>query len=365
MARAAGPAHLRPPPNPHRTGPTGAPPHPERRGSPSTPARRGAAEPQRHGAADGRLQADRIADARAARGGPARPPGRRHGRTAGPVGTALRDQPRGRVRRRSRRHPAAHPRPGGRPGRRRDRRARAASDPAARRAAVRATHSTPWTRRSRPPNSRASDLSCAVVAATGSYDADADRLRFARHLNGWNGVGLVRRLEAELGVPVFVENDVNLAAIAERRVGAAQDIADFFLLWAGDGIGGALILEDRLHRGSSGGAGEIAFLQPPGAALVRNPVRGGSGALERWVGGASSPTSLTPTACAARTAPPSSLPRWRPRIVGPRPSSTPWPRATPSDSPRSSPSWTPGPSCSPAPSSRQEGTSSARASPTT
>lgn len=129
------------------------------------------------------------------------------------------------------------------------------------------------------------DLSCAVVAATGSYDAEADRLRFARHLNGWNGVDLVRRLEAELGVPVFVENDVNLAAIAERRVGAAQDIPDFFLLWAGDGIGGALILEDRLHRGSSGGAGEIAFLQPPGAALVRNPVRGGSGALERWVGG--------------------------------------------------------------------------------
>ena len=123
------------------------------------------------------------------------------------------------------------------------------------------------------------------VAATGSYDAEADRLRFARHLNGWNGVDLVRRLEAELGVQVFVENDVNLAAIAERRVGAAQDIADFFLLWAGDGIGGALILDDRLHRGVTGGAGEIAFLQPSGAPLVRNPVRGGTGALEQWVGG--------------------------------------------------------------------------------
>ena len=92
-------------------------------------------------------------------------------------------------------------------------------------------------------------------------------------------------MQPELGVPVFVENDVNLAAVAERRVGAAQDVSDFFLLWAGDGIGGALLLDDRVHRGSSGGAGEIAFLQPPGADIVHNLVRGGSGALERWVGG--------------------------------------------------------------------------------
>jgi predicted NBD/HSP70 family sugar kinase len=95
----------------------------------------------------------------------------------------------------------------------------------------------------------------------------------------------VRTLQRATGVPVFIENDVNLAAVAERRVGAAQDISDFFLFWAGDGIGGALLLDDRLRRGATGGAGEIAFLQPPGADTVHRPHRSGSGALELWAGG--------------------------------------------------------------------------------
>lgn len=129
------------------------------------------------------------------------------------------------------------------------------------------------------------DLSCVVLAATGSYDAGADRIRYARRLYGWSETGLLRTLTAELGVPVLIENDVNLAAVAERRIGAAQDIGDFFLFWVGDGVGGALMLDDRLRRGVTGGAGEIAFLQPSGATVVHNPVRGGTGALEQWASG--------------------------------------------------------------------------------
>ncbi len=128
-------------------------------------------------------------------------------------------------------------------------------------------------------------LSSIVIAATGSYDIEGDRLRYARDLKGWSGEGLVRSLQRATGVPVFIENDVNLAAVAERRVGAAQEISDFFLFWAGDGIGGALLLDDRLRRGATGGAGEIAFLQPPGAETVHRPQRSGSGALELWAGG--------------------------------------------------------------------------------
>jgi predicted NBD/HSP70 family sugar kinase len=132
---------------------------------------------------------------------------------------------------------------------------------------------------------RRRQLSSVVIAATGSYDSDGDRLRYARDLKGWSDEGLVRTLQRATGVPVFIENDVNLAAVAERRVGAAQDISDFFLFWAGDGIGGALLLDDRLRRGATGGAGEIAFLQPPGADTVHRPQRSGSGALELWAGG--------------------------------------------------------------------------------
>lgn len=132
---------------------------------------------------------------------------------------------------------------------------------------------------------RRRQLSSVVIAAPGSYDRDGDRLRYARDLKGWSDEGLVRTLQRATGVPVFIENDVNLAAVAERRVGAAQDISDFFLFWAGDGIGGALLLDDRLRRGATGGAGEIAFLQPPGADTVHRPQRSGSGALELWAGG--------------------------------------------------------------------------------
>jgi predicted NBD/HSP70 family sugar kinase len=132
---------------------------------------------------------------------------------------------------------------------------------------------------------RRRELSSVVIAATGSYDIEGDRLRYARDLKGWSEAGLVRSLQRATGVPVFIENDVNLAAVAERRVGAAQEISDFFLFWAGDGIGGALLLDDRLRRGATGGAGEIAFLQPPGAETVHRPQRSGSGALELWAGG--------------------------------------------------------------------------------
>ncbi|MEO7979557.1 MAG: ROK family transcriptional regulator [Sporichthyaceae bacterium] len=129
-------------------------------------------------------------------------------------------------------------------------------------------------------------LSSIVIAATGSYDVVGDRLRYARDLPGWSDERLVTTLQRATRVPVFIENDVNLAAVAERRVGAAQEISDFFLFWVGDGIGGALLLDDRLRRGATGGAGEIAFLQPSGAETVHRPQRSGAGAMELWAGGA-------------------------------------------------------------------------------
>jgi len=129
-----------------------------------------------------------------------------------------------------------------------------------------------------------SDLQSVVVGAAGSYDAQADQLTFAPHLSGWQRPGLVRGLEAEIGVPVQVENDVNLAAIAERRAGAAQDFSDFFLFWVDDGIGGALMVDDRVLRGATGGAGELAYLHLPSADRIVSPVRSSVGGLERWVG---------------------------------------------------------------------------------
>lgn len=55
-------------------------------------------------------------------------------------------------------------------------------------------------------------------------------------------------------MPFEYENDVNLVAVAEQRVGAARGHDDFALLWNQEGLGAALVLGGRLHRGFTGGA---------------------------------------------------------------------------------------------------------------
>ncbi len=77
---------------------------------------------------------------------------------------------------------------------------------------------------------------------------------------------------------------MNLVAIAEQRIGAARDEDDFFLLWSDAGIGSAVMLGGRIHRGSTGGAGEIAFLLVPGVPIVRNPVREDHGGFDDLAG---------------------------------------------------------------------------------
>ena len=128
-----------------------------------------------------------------------------------------------------------------------------------------------------------SDLQSMVVGVAGSYDSEADQLKFAPDLPGWQRPGLVRELEAEVGGSVRVENDVNLAAIAERRAGAAQNFSDFFLFWVDVGLGGALMVDDRVLRGATGGAGELAYLYLSTTDRMADPVRGSVGDLARWV----------------------------------------------------------------------------------
>jgi glucokinase len=63
-----------------------------------------------------------------------------------------------------------------------------------------------------------------------------------------------------LGVPVFVDNDGNAAALAEHRAGAARGASEAIVLTLGTGIAGGLILRDELYRGALGAAGEIGHM---------------------------------------------------------------------------------------------------------
>jgi glucokinase len=63
-----------------------------------------------------------------------------------------------------------------------------------------------------------------------------------------------------LGREVFVDNDTNLALLAEHRRGVARDVRDAVMLTLGTGIGGALLLDGRIYRGSRGAAGELGHM---------------------------------------------------------------------------------------------------------
>ncbi|MFI5616684.1 ROK family transcriptional regulator [Streptomyces sp. NPDC051567] len=123
-----------------------------------------------------------------------------------------------------------------------------------------------------------------VIGTPGCFDPRTGALRYADHLPGWHSPTLLDELAAALPMPVEYENDVNLAAIAEQRLGVARGHGDFVLLWNEEGLGAALVLGGRLHRGWTGGAGEVGFLPVPGHPLVRQVARANTGGYQELAG---------------------------------------------------------------------------------
>ncbi|MBT2505271.1 ROK family transcriptional regulator [Streptomyces sp. ISL-98] len=134
-----------------------------------------------------------------------------------------------------------------------------------------------------------SDVHRVVVATPGAFDPGTGRLRYASHLPGWHSPTLLDELAAALPMPVEYENDVNLAAVAEQRLGAARGHQDFVLLWNEGGLGAALVINGQLHRGWTGGAGEVGFMPVPGTPLVRRVTKANSGGFQELAGGQAVP----------------------------------------------------------------------------
>ncbi|MEV0176238.1 ROK family transcriptional regulator [Streptomyces sp. NPDC050803] len=104
------------------------------------------------------------------------------------------------------------------------------------------------------------------IGAPGLIDPATGELRRSTGLPEWHR-RLVAALQERLPqARVSVENETNLAALAEQRDGVAQDRDTFVLLWLGLGVGAAVVLDGALRRGASGGTGEIGFLPVPGTA---------------------------------------------------------------------------------------------------
>ena len=107
---------------------------------------------------------------------------------------------------------------------------------------------------------RRSRLTQVVVGTPGVYDPERGALTMARNLPGWEKPGVVNELRQVFGRSTVLENDVNLAALAERDHGHGRDVSTFCFVHVGTGIGMGLVIDGRLHRGAHRAAGEIAFL---------------------------------------------------------------------------------------------------------
>ncbi len=97
------------------------------------------------------------------------------------------------------------------------------------------------------------------VAVPAYIDPKTDRIIFSPNLK-WRNVDLKKKLEDALGLPVWLENDANLAALGEHRYGAGQDFNDMVYITVSTGVGGGLILGGRIYGGAFGGAWEFGHM---------------------------------------------------------------------------------------------------------
>jgi predicted NBD/HSP70 family sugar kinase len=127
-------------------------------------------------------------------------------------------------------------------------------------------------------------LNRVVIGVPGAVDPRTGQLGYASHLPGWHIPDLLSRLRDGLGLPVAVENDVNLVAMAELAHGKGTESQNFVLLWVSAGIGLAIVLGGSLVRGATGGAGEVGYMPVAAAPIIREPGRANTGGLQAVAG---------------------------------------------------------------------------------
>jgi len=126
------------------------------------------------------------------------------------------------------------------------------------------------------------DIAAIGVGVPGLVDFDHGFVHILTNVPGWKHIPLKALLSEKTGLPCVVENDANAMAYAEWRYGAGKGLRNVVALTLGTGVGGGLVLDGKMFRGSSFSAGEIGQMSVdmdgvPGAY-------GNLGALEKYMG---------------------------------------------------------------------------------
>ena len=96
-----------------------------------------------------------------------------------------------------------------------------------------------------------------AIGVPGGVDPQTGKVLDANNVPGWREVDMGPELEATFLVPVFLDNDANMAAIGEHWRGVARDVDNFVFIALGTGIGAGIFVDGRICRGRSGFAGEL------------------------------------------------------------------------------------------------------------
>ncbi len=108
-----------------------------------------------------------------------------------------------------------------------------------------------------PQNERVAAIG---IGAPGPVDYKRGIVRFAPNIPGFNQVPLRDKLVEAFDVPVFVGNDADVAALGEHRFGAGQGVSSMIYLTISTGVGGGIIIDNKLFTGGNGMGGEIGHM---------------------------------------------------------------------------------------------------------
>ena len=128
------------------------------------------------------------------------------------------------------------------------------------------------------------DIQGVGIGAPGAINWERTTVLYPPNLPGWEEVNLQQELRSRLmtDMPIFVENDANLAGLGSAHYGAGRPYDAFIMVTLGTGVGGAIIYDNKIFRGTTGAAGEIGHMSidyegPPDRYGI-------AGAIEAYIG---------------------------------------------------------------------------------
>ena len=121
-----------------------------------------------------------------------------------------------------------------------------------------------------------------VCGLPGLIDYKRGYIHSLTNINGWDNLYFKKMLRSSIKMPVFIDNDVNLAAFAEHQLGSGKGSNNMLMVSLGTGVGGGLILNGEIYRGCNNAVSEVGHIQlnPRGPKCSC----GNRGCLESYVG---------------------------------------------------------------------------------